>query len=241
MTLKMIFINVLTLIRIIGTFILIPVYDSFGAFTASVLSMICYLTDSVDGLLARKWNVSTFFGALFDGVADKLFTIINFIVLYLITHYAIIPILLELSIVFVLFIKFVLKQNIQSNIIGKCKVWILAMCVVLALFISGISDINFIPLIIKEYFLNIPSNNLYFYILLPAIIMEALTLLSYILEIFKPKKIKILNKTKKELKINKLEGKNRWENFKNIWLNPDFYNEHKNDANLIDLWKLSNR
>lgn len=239
MTLKLVFINILTLIRIIGTFILIPIYNSFGAFSASVLSMICYLTDSVDGILARKWNVSTFFGALFDGVADKLFTIINFIVLYLITPYAIIPILLELSIVFVLFIKFVLKQNIQSNIIGKSKVWILAMCVVLALFVSGISDINFISVAIKEYFLNIPPKTLYLYILLPAIIMEFLTLLSYILEIFKPKKIKILNKSKKELKINKLAGKNGWENFKNIWLNPTFYNEHKNDANLIDLWKLS--
>ena len=241
MALKLILINILTFIRIIGTIILIPIYNSFGAFSVSILSMICYLTDSIDGLLARKWRVSTFFGALFDGVADKLFTIINFIVLYLITPYALIPILLEISIVCVLFIKFVLKLNIQSNIIGKVKVWILAMSVVVALFISGINDITFIPIVFKSLFINIPEKTLYLYILLPAIIMEVLTLISYILEIFKPKKIKILNKSKKALKINMLDGKNRWENFKNLWLNPSFYSEHKNDTNLIDLWKLSNR
>ena len=122
MTLKLIFINILTFIRILGTIILVPIYNIFGGAWASLLSMVCYMTDSVDGILARKWNVSTFFGALFDGVADKLFTLVNFIVLVLITPYASIPILLEISIVFILFIKFVLKQNIQSNIIGKLKV-----------------------------------------------------------------------------------------------------------------------
>ena len=86
--------------------------------------------------------------------------------------------------------------------------------------------------------LNTPQETLYLWILLPAIIMEFLTFLSYILEIFKPKKIKILNKSKRDLKIPPLVGKTRCEKFKAIWLNPDFYNEHKNDANLIHLWKI---
>lgn len=238
---KLIIINILTFIRIIGTIILIPIYNLWGGFWVSIVSMICYLTDSVDGILARKWKVSTFFGALFDGVADKLFTIINFIVLFLITPYALFPIILEISIVFVLFIKFILKLNIQSNIIGKSKVWVLAMCVVLTLFVSDIGSINFIPFVIKDYILSIPSKSLYFWMLLPAILMEVLTLISYILEILKPQKIKVLNKPKKELKIPELKGNTRWENFKRIWLNPVFYEEHKNDTNLIDLWKLSNR
>ena len=93
MTLKLIIINMLTLIRVIGTIILIPIYQNFGGMYVGVLAFICYLTDSIDGILARKWKASTFFGALFDGVADKLFTLVNFIVLYLITPYALIPIL----------------------------------------------------------------------------------------------------------------------------------------------------
>ena len=73
--------------------------------------------------------------------------------------------------------------------------------------------------------------------LTPAIIMEILTLISYILEIISPKKIKILNKKHDEIEMPKL-SKNKWQNFKNIWLNPEFYEKHKNDANLKKLIKL---
>jgi len=95
MNLKLWIVNILTLIRIIGTIILIPIYNIYGGKVVGIVSLICYLTDSIDGILARKWKVSTFFGALFDGFADKLFTIINFIVLYLITPYALIPIIFD--------------------------------------------------------------------------------------------------------------------------------------------------
>ena len=119
MTLKLIIINMLTLIRVIGTIVLIPIYQNYGGMYVGILALICYLTDSIDGILARKWGASTFFGALFDGVADKLFTIVNFIVLYLITPYALIPILFEIAIIVIQFLKFALKLNVKSNIIGN--------------------------------------------------------------------------------------------------------------------------
>ncbi len=238
MTLKLIIINMLTLIRVIGTIILIPIYQNFGGMYVGVLAFICYLTDSIDGILARKWKASTFFGALFDGVADKLFTLVNFIVLYLITPYALIPILFELSIIVIQFLKFALKLNVKSNIIGKLKVWILAMCVVLTFLASDINSLTFLTSEMREYILNIPSSNLYFWLLFPAIIMELGTFISYILELFVIKKIKVLKCEQKELKMPNLKG-NIWENFKEIWLNPEFYAEHKNDTNLKDLKKLS--
>lgn len=241
MTWKLLFINALTLIRVIGTIILIPIYQNYGGVAVGILAFVCYLTDSVDGILARQWKVSTFFGALFDGVADKLFTIINFIVLYLITPYALIPIIFELLVVLVQFLKFTKKLNVQSNIIGKSKVWILAICVVLTFLVSDINNISFLSLEIREKILSIPNGTLYFWLLIPAIIMELLTLISYIVEVFAKKKIKILNVSEKELKMPELKGKNIWENFKYIWLNPDFYEEHKNDTNLKDLRKLSKK
>ena len=192
MLLKLIVVNVLTLIRVIGTIILIPIYKNYGGFAVGILALVCYLTDSIDGILARKFKASTFFGALFDGAADKLFTLMSFIILYLITPYAIIPILFEIAIVFVQIIKFKNNLNVKSNIVGKLKTWILAICVVLT-FLAG--DINNIPLLssgIKDYLLNISPNKLFFMLLFPAIIMEALTLLSYLLEIFTPQKIPYL-------------------------------------------------
>lgn len=238
MTLKLIIINMLTLIRVIGTIVLIPIYQNYGGMYVGILALICYLTDSIDGILARKWGASTFFGALFDGVADKLFTIVNFIVLYLITPYALIPILFEIAIIVIQFLKFALKLNVKSNIIGKLKVWILAMSVVLTFLVSDVSSLTILTNEIREYILGIPSKTLYFWLLFPSIIMEALTFISYVLELFAPQKIKVLVEEQKELKMPKLNG-NIWENFKEIWLNPEFYKEHKNDTNLKDLKKLS--
>lgn len=238
MTLKLIIINTLTMIRVLGTIILIPFYQNFGGMWVGILALICYLTDSIDGILARKWNASTFFGALLDGFADKLFTIINFIVLYLITPYALIPIIFEIAIVLIQIFKFAKKYNIQSNIIGKSKVWVLAGCVVLTFFATDISSLTFLTGSFKEKLLDIPSNTLYFWLLLPAMIMEVLTFISYVLEIFAPKKIKVLNKKQRKLKMPKMKNDSIWENFKNIWLNPEFYKEHKDDTNLSDLRKL---
>ncbi len=239
MKLKLIIVNLLTLIRIIGTIILIPLYNTFGGKIVGITSFFCYLTDSIDGILARKWHVSTFFGAVFDGLSDKLFTIINFIILYLITPYALIPIIIEILIVLVQAFKFSRNLNVQSNIIGKSKVWILAITVVLTFFCSDIESISFLSIEFKNYILNIPDKSLYLYLLMPAIIMEVLTLFSYIFEICFPKNIEILVEKNKKIEIPKLNLEERKEYIKNVWLNPDFYEKHKNDTNLRDLRKLS--
>lgn len=240
MNLKLLFINGLTLIRVLGTIILIQIYNTYGGVAAGILAFFCYLTDSIDGILARQWKASTFFGALFDGVSDKLFTLMNFILLYLITPYALIPIIFELLIVLAQVLKFSNNYNVKSNIIGKSKVWVLAICVVVTFLASDVANITFLSGNIKSN-IELISSNHYLYLLLPAIIMEVLTLVSYIIEVYNPKHIKILNKENKKLVIPELKGNSKWENFKYIWLNPEFYNEHKNDTNLKELYKLFKR
>ena len=239
MKLKLGIVNFLTLIRVIGTFLLIPIYNLFGGKIVGITSFICYLTDSIDGILARKWRVSTFFGALFDGFADKLFTIVNFIILYMITPYALIPIIIEILTILIQVFKFNRNLNIQSNIVGKAKIWILAITIVLTFLISDINSINFLSLSIKEWLKNIPNSTLYFYLLLPAIIMELLTFLSYMYEICFPKNIQILSSKPKKIEIPKLTSEEKKEYIKKVWLSPEFYEKHKNDTNLRDLRKLS--
>lgn len=239
MKLKLGIVNLLTLIRIIGTIILIPLYYTFGGKIVGITSFFCYLTDSVDGILARRWKVSTFFGALFDGFADKLFTIINFIILYMITPYALIPIIIEILIILVQMFKFTRNLNIQSNVIGKSKVWILAVTVVITFLVSDISNIAFLSINFKEWILSIPNDRLYLCLLGAAIIMELLTLFSYIFELCFPKNIEILTTKPKKINMPKLSIKERKEYIKNVWLSPEFYEKHKNDTNLKDLSKLS--
>ena len=128
MTKKIIIVNSLTLIRLIGALILIPVYYNFGAKYVAIISLISYLTDFIDGTLARKYNASTFFGAIFDGVVDKLLTIINFIILYLITPYSLIPIALE---ILTLMINIIKSMNYQlRNLIVRHQMVIMSKQVV---------------------------------------------------------------------------------------------------------------
>ena len=121
MTEKLLFINFLTLIRIIITIVIIPVYNLYGGFYVSLIVLIGYLTDSIDGILARHWHASTFFGAFFDVVADKTFTIMNFILLYLIAPYAIIPIIIEISIMIVQIIILKSSRKMAVKNMGKVK------------------------------------------------------------------------------------------------------------------------
>lgn len=241
MYLKIGVVNFLTLIRLIGTVILIPLYYSFGGKIVGIVSLVCYLTDSIDGFLARKWRVSTFFGALFDGFADKLFTLINFILLYMITPYALIPIIIEILIVVIQLFKFNHHLNIKSNIIGKFKVWVLAISIVLAFLASDISRINFLSVDFRMWILSIPNNVIYLYLLGPAIIMEMLTLLSYMFEILFPKNIEIITTKHSKVENFRLPFKERKEYIKNVWLSPEFYEKHKDDTNLRDLRKLSKK
>ena len=143
-----------------------------------------------------------------------MFTIINFVVLYLITPYSLIPIIFEIAIILIQLLKYFLNLNVSSNIIGKFKVWILAFCAVLTFFISEINMIEY--------------PNIYLWLLLPAIIMELLTFISYILEFkYKNKKQNIINYNKKnEDKLHLL------------WFDPNFYEDHKNDTNLKDLYRI---
>ena len=238
MSLKLLFVNILTFIRIIGTIILIPIYKTKGGLWAGIFSFICYATDVLDGFLARHFRVSTFFGALFDGIADKLFTIVNFIVLYLITPYAIIPIIFEVLTVILNLIKFNKNCNVGTNIIGKIKIWILAISLITAFLISSVNDITLIPLEIRNNILSINQDKLYFYTLLPAIIICVLSFTSYAIEMFKPnKKVSEVTHSKKDVPY--MDNNKGFNYFKNIWLNPEFYYNHKNDTNLKNLRKLT--
>ena len=81
-------VNLLTMVRIIGVFCLLPIYFYYGGLASAFLSIMCYFTDFLDGLLARKWMVESFFGSVFDTIADKAFTVANLVVLLRITKFA---------------------------------------------------------------------------------------------------------------------------------------------------------
>ena len=76
-----IFVNLITTIRFIYTIIL-PILQIRISNTAFIINLvILFLTDTIDGFLARKFNVQTFYGSLMDTIADKTLSIVLLIIL----------------------------------------------------------------------------------------------------------------------------------------------------------------
>ena len=76
-----IFVNLITTFRFLYTLIL-PLLEqkiSNRAFLINII--ILFLTDSIDGFLARKFNVQTLYGSMMDTIADKGLSIILMILL----------------------------------------------------------------------------------------------------------------------------------------------------------------
>ena len=65
---------------------------------AGVIFIIASLTDWLDGYLARKYNVSTFFGSIMDSVCDKIIMIVACTVLYNLNPYMLYAIICEVLI-----------------------------------------------------------------------------------------------------------------------------------------------
>lgn len=117
--------NLLTLIRIL----LIPVFwHYFISFPQDVLSRFCIfavasITDVLDGYIARKFNMVTDFGKLFDPLADKLMVTSVLISQYISGVFPLLPILIMFSkdILLILGSTLLLKKKFvaSANILGK--------------------------------------------------------------------------------------------------------------------------
>ena len=130
---KKIMVNMITALRGIGGILLVPIFSIYGSIPATVWFISFMATDWIDGYLARKYEVSSFFGALLDGMFDKLFGIISFLLLASISPGYMIPLLFEAGILGYGLYSASKGNNVKSTIIGKAKMWFLAVSVLLGL------------------------------------------------------------------------------------------------------------
>ena len=71
-----VFVNSLTLIRLLATFILPFVWRILSPLGIIIFVSCVLLTDFFDGLFARTFHVQSLFGSLLDTIADKVFGIV---------------------------------------------------------------------------------------------------------------------------------------------------------------------
>ena len=162
-----ILVNMLTMVRIIGVVCLVPIYLKHGGTAAAIFSIGCYFTDWIDGIIARRCHVSTFFGSVFDGVADKMFSVANLIVLFTITKYAIVPIIFEAAIIIIQTIKYHRNENVQSSKAGKLKTWVISLTVIILYFLIDIRSLTFLPITFIRSVLQCNQVHLFGYIFIP--------------------------------------------------------------------------
>ncbi len=227
--------NFITLLRVVGIFALIPVYKKYGGFTTFLLSSLCFLTDFIDGFLARNLNASTFFGSLFDALSDKAFLVINLLLLMSISPYAIILIIFELTIALIQSIKYNVGMNIKSNIFGKIKMWVAGLIISLWYLLTDYK-------VIHHFNLNNLNNKTFLIIFIPLFIIEVITIISYIIEYFSDKNKldkKIIAKRKKEEEKLYKEIKNV--SFWDLMFEHDYYEKYKDYGNLKLLKSLTKK
>lgn len=140
---KLVIVNCISFIRIMGIFIIPFLFMNKLAIPTIVVAGLVFLTDFIDGFLARKWKVCTFFGALLDSIADKL--LIYTIILLLVFKYPLlyIPVfLLEIVIVLISIKKSFNGYHIESSKMGKIKTAIVFIGIFLSYVVLGATELN---------------------------------------------------------------------------------------------------
>lgn len=232
-------VNLLTSIRVIGVICLIPIYLNEGGVAAAAWSVFCYLTDWIDGILARKLHVATFFGSMFDGAADKMFSLANLAILFAISKLAIFPILCEVVIVLIQTIKYNKNINVKSSLAGKAKTWVISMTVIMLYLISDIESITILNPTFIDKVQALNQIHLYAVVFAPLYIFEVLTIISYI-AIKKEERRPKIHIDPNELNIRfkpKTSFKNELHNFCAFWLNNEFYEKYKDSSGLKEIRK----
>lgn len=170
--------NILTSIRLLSPFILIPLFYFNKLKIAFIMIIIFALTDTFDGYFARKYNAISTFGKYLDAFVDKVFALTILISLIIKTviynnnfYLIIITIILELIISCINLYSFFKELKPSSTKWGKTK----------TIFLFSLLALLFLNKVI-----NLPSNLLLIFNII-TIVLQLITIISYFLQIKKRK------------------------------------------------------
>lgn len=125
--------NFLTYVRT-GFAFVIPILVYIHPFSALILAMIIASTDSFDGMIARKYDAVSEYGAFLDAFADKLLSLALFCSLFRVS--ILFPFLIlfgEGVISFINILAEILGKKTYSSIFGKVKAWAISLSAVVGL------------------------------------------------------------------------------------------------------------
>ena len=159
-----VFVNFLTTFRFAFTLFLpfIKKYISNISFISGIA--VLFLTDFIDGKLARKYNVQTIYGSAMDTIADKTLSIVLLFMLVKGIPILVYILILEIIIALINVIGFLQEKRTKSSYSGKLKTWFLAISIILG-FMNNFGMINKTILMISA---------------IATIIIQSITIIDYI-------------------------------------------------------------
>ncbi len=141
-------VNAITSSRILGALVLPIIFNIMSIpLLIAVLSLL-FVTDFVDGKLARKWNVQTLGGGLLDSLGDKVLAVSCILSLIGVQNFLLIPLFLELGITGINVRRTLQGEIVKSSILGKIKTWFLS--VTLALMAINVLNPNLLNEIVSS-------------------------------------------------------------------------------------------
>lgn len=227
---KLILINLITITRLVGALILPFIYSKYGTSITSIVIICLFLTDAIDGFLARLLHSSTFFGCILDAGSDKLLNIIAFIILGLNYNIMFTPIVIEIAILYTMYSTYRYGGNVQSSFTGKVKTAIVDAVVVLSFVLMSLPTFEF-KLSIMNYIIDNTESYIYVFGFI-MIIADLIALIDYIA------KNNEARSNPKAMEI-KYEEKNRkpFKLIKKQLFDTKYYLEHKNESIMKQLYK----
>lgn len=185
-----VFVNGLTLSRILGTLLLPLLFHYCHPIITMVVIALLLLTDFFDGMLARKFKVQSIFGQLADQVADKVFGMV--LLLIVASYYKVFYFVfgMEVSIALVNFVAALRGATTLSSFLGKFKTWITSVCILVGLFgyFQDSLNLKFLTTPLNTYIAN--EETILIVTISITIGVQITVLIDYIRHIFKELSIK---------------------------------------------------
>lgn len=136
--------NILSSLRLLSPFVLVPLILSGNLLTALIALSSFLLTDAMDGYLARKWHVQSELGAKIDVVADKVILASLLVPLAINNPILIITLTLEGLISLTNIYRKVKDGNPKTIQFGRIKMVIISLFMAISYLAKIISISNFI-------------------------------------------------------------------------------------------------
>ena len=125
------FVNLLTTLRFLSIIILVIIFKKISQRFFIIIISILFLTDFIDGKLARKFKVQTIYGSNMDTIADKALSIGLIILLLHQNNNVLLLLLGEIIISVINTIGKLQGKKTKSSLIGKIKTWFLSITIIL--------------------------------------------------------------------------------------------------------------